>query len=124
MAYLVKTDNSKQVIPAAIAVRLWKSMQSPDGLSEQQEQYLSTIKGLYLNWRNPLTPEDYIEAHLSDIIPIALNEWKVDRRGNYTRPDTDEAWKFARRWGLWWNGKSLLVDVKPSQKESILSVAA
>lgn len=99
-------------------------MQSPDGLSEQQEQYLSTIKGLYLNWRNPLTPEDYIEAHLSDIIPIALNEWKVDRRGNYTRPDTDEAWKFARRWGLWWNGKSLLVDVKPSQKESILSVAA
>lgn len=99
MAYLILTNGNKRNVPPDLGMRLWNSLHDPSGLDEDQLDYLKTIKAVFLNWHK--APDEYVAGNLDWIIPLALNDWRIDRYGKHTRPDSDEAWRFAKRWGLW-----------------------
>lgn len=112
MAYIKYLDGTARNITAAQGIALWKALHDPTGLDEAQLNRLAKIQSLYLNWRQISTPDAYIKENLDYIIPMALSEWKVDAStGKPTKPDTQDAWAFAKRWGLWEHGQpSILVN--------------
>lgn len=112
MAILYKLDGSKQFVSKEQGIKIWRGLHEPDNLDQQQLEYLGTIKRLFLNWRD--APEDYIEANLSSIIPLALNEWRVDKHGRPLKPATEFAWKFSKRWGLWNQGQPTVLVTNPT----------
>ncbi|KNX50289.1 hypothetical protein, partial [Listeria monocytogenes] len=65
-------------------------MCAPELADDKQIAYMQTVKTLWLNWHS--APDDYIQANLSWIIPMALNDWIVDIHGKPTKPQTTEAW--------------------------------
>lgn len=103
MAYLELRNGTKKHISREQGEKLWNGLQDPESIDETQQKFLGTIKAIYLNWRH--APDSYIKENLDDIIPMALNEWSVDKRGHITRPSTPFAWQFAKRWGLWEFGR-------------------
>lgn len=113
MAYLELKSGKKTSISAEQGAFLWKALRNPSGLDEELLEKVQGIKAIYLAWRN--APDDYIRENLKGIVPIALNDWAVDRRtGRPTRPQSDHAWKFAKRWGLWENGGPSLLVTDPA----------
>jgi hypothetical protein len=104
MAHIVYNSGFKKSLPAEQALKLWKALHNPAGLSDDQIDRLREIKAIYLNWHT--APAEYIRENLGSILPLALADWAVDRKtGKPTRPASDRAWVFAKRWGLWENGK-------------------
>jgi hypothetical protein len=112
MAHLVFKNGSKKAVSAEQGLKIWQNLRDPTGADERQLAYLSTVSAIFLNWRN--APDDYIQENLKSIIPIALNEWKYTRQGKPARPDTDYAWRFAKRWGLWLNGMPTVLVSDPA----------
>lgn len=102
MAYLITTDGKKLCISTKVGLFLWISLLNPDNIDSETTTKLQKISDIYLNWRT--APDDYIQNKLESIIPIALLDWFVDRHGIPTKPQSDHAWTFAKRWGLWENG--------------------
>lgn len=103
MAYLVLKTGKKMAITREHGEFLWKSLHDPSGLDEEQLDKLANVQEIYLNWRN--APDEYIRENLGGIIPMALNDWSVTGHGKLIKPQSNFAWQFARRWGLWENGQ-------------------
>jgi hypothetical protein len=112
MAHLIFKNGSKKAVTAEQGLKIWENLRNPTGADERQLAYLSTVKAIFLNWR--VAPDDYIQENLPHIIPIALNEWCYTRAGKPSRPATDFAWRFAKRWGLWLNGAATLLVTSPA----------
>lgn len=106
MAYIEFRSGRKQNISAEQGIRLWEALCAPELADDKQLAYMKTVKTLWLNWH--VAPDDYIQANLDWIIPMALNEWIVDVHGKPTKPQTTEAWDFAKKWGLWLSGPTML----------------
>jgi hypothetical protein len=73
----------------------------------KQRKFCERVEDVIFSWRN--APDEYIQANLKKIIPMAVSSWRVNRSGQHTRPDTNQDWEFAKRWGLWENGPTMLV---------------
>lgn len=116
-----KTGKRKQ-LPTATAVQIWRCMVGLDKPDPKQVSFCAAVKSVSLNWRD--APDEYIAENLHHIIPLALAEWRVDRAGNPIRPVTAHAWAFAKRWGLWVNGKPAPEIMKPSYQPAQLQILA
>lgn len=120
MAYLELKNGDKKQISREQGEKLWAALQDPSSVDEDQQKLLESVKRLYLNWHN--APDDYIQENLEAIIPMALNDWSVDKRGHVSRPASPAAWQFAKRWGLWEFGRpSSLVGAHAIIAESFLA---
>lgn len=102
---VVQFHNGKQKEISAEQGRLIWEVLNKERAAENDAQatYIASIKRIFLNWRN--APDSYISQYIHQIVPVALNEWAVNGQGKPTRPGSDYAWKFAKRWGLWENGQ-------------------
>lgn len=107
MAHVIYKDGKRTALSVEQGVKLWKALRSPTGLTDEQLDRLANIKAVYLNWHT--APDDYIRENLSAIIPLALNDWYVNSQGKPTKPQSDEAWRFAKKWGLWQFGRPTLL---------------
>jgi hypothetical protein len=113
MAHCVFDTGLQKSMPAFAGYKLWKALHNISFLKPEDQQKARAVKAIYLNWHT--APEDYIQENLSWIIPMALNDWAVDLRGRPVKPSTEEAWAFAKRWGLWEYGKPTdLVTIGPA----------
>lgn len=105
---VLKMANSRQVAvtreKAEFVWGVFYGLVKPDA---KQKRFCEQVEDVIFSWRN--APDDYIQANLDKIIPMALAEWRVNRDGQLTRPGTEHAWAFAKRWGLWNNGPTMLV---------------
>lgn len=106
MAYVEYMSGKKQNISAEQGSRLWEALCAPELADDKQLAYMKSVKTLWLNWHT--APDDYIAANLEWIIPMAVNEWIVDSKGKPTKPQTTEAWDFAKKWGLYASGITFL----------------
>jgi hypothetical protein len=103
MALQIRKNGSKQLRVGAEAeermYRMWLVLtgraipDDPDMAMECEE----TAK-IVLSWKT--APEDYVRAHLNEIIPLAISEWVADVYGHPLRPSTKWGWDFARKYGL------------------------
>lgn len=103
MALIVYNSGVQKALPHEQAVKLWKSLHYISRFPEVQQVKLREIKAVFLNHNH--APDEYIYENLSWIIPFALNDWIVDRHGKPKRPGSYRAFEFARKWGLWENGR-------------------
>jgi hypothetical protein len=103
MAMVIFKNGKTRELTNEQGTKLWEGLQHPEGLDEHQLDYLQSIKHLYLNWHH--APDSYIEANLDSIIPIVLNDWRVNERGKPLYPYSDEAKAFASKWNLYYMGQ-------------------
>jgi hypothetical protein len=108
MALVLHTDGTRELRSEAEAEKLWlikvgrARPQTPR--QRAQVRYLrKTIRRVRLNYKT--APEAYVLANLDEIIPQAIANWIVDRRGRPVRPATKEDMIFAVKYGLWYNGQ-------------------
>lgn len=103
-------------ISAEQGVFLWKSLKQIETITDEALlNKLAGIKRVFLNWHT--APDDYINEHLDAIIPMALNDWMVDRKtGRPTRPQSKNARDFADKFGLTVYGvpTSLVTGMSPA----------
>lgn len=103
MALIRLTNGKEETVTAEVGAAIWQVLTGELDPTPDQEKFVTRISKIYLNWRN--APDSYIAKYLDNIISMALSEWLVDRQGRPTRPSGDFAWAFAKRWGLWENGR-------------------
>jgi hypothetical protein len=108
MALVLHTDGTRELRSEAEAEKLWlikvgrARPQTPR--QRAQVRYLrKTIRRVRLNYKT--APEAYVLANLDEIIPQAIANWIVDRRGRPIRPANKEDMIFAVKYGLWYNGQ-------------------
>lgn len=102
MAIVKYLDEKDEVITAEVGAMIWKVLNGELEPDEEQQAFVEKVKTVHLNFRN--APDSYIKARLPMIIPTVLQEWMVDANGNPTKPESEFAWTFSRRWGLWEHG--------------------
>jgi hypothetical protein len=108
MALVLHTDGTRELRSEAEAEKLWlikvgrARPQTPR--QRAQVRYLrKTIRRVRLNYKT--APEAYVLANLDEIIPQAIANWIVDRRGRPICPANKEDMIFAVKYGLWYNGQ-------------------
>lgn len=135
MAIIHRTDGKHEVVDPEIGAAIWKVLNGEIEPSPEQAKYCETVEKIDLNWRK--APDSYIKAHFDTIIPMALSDWMLEVReadghkivtGRVSRPQPgdDFAWNFAKRWGLWYEGKKTeLVDKyeKPIERTDVTKKA-
>lgn len=112
MAMIRLENGDNMEITAEVGAQVWLVLNAEIEGTKEQQEFAETVKKLYLNWRN--APDSYIQERLADIIPMATSGWVISRDTNKPlrpEPGDEQAWAFAKRWGLWENGqKTQLVD--------------
>ena len=103
MAIIVTTTGQSTQVPRDKAETIWEIMQGTQPGTPAQENFCRKIKHIIMSWRD--APDDYIEENRDVISRQAIKEWKVNRQGKPSRPDSQFDWNFAHRWGLWSYGK-------------------
>jgi hypothetical protein len=105
MAHVILQGNIKQNLTREQGLKVWNILQgTAEPEDEKQAMYCNKVVKIYLNWRE--APDDYVRQHLHAIIPLALNEWRVDEQRVPVKPATEFAWDFARRHELWAHGRA------------------
>lgn len=99
MAYVITKDGKKSLISHEAGLKLWISLHNLDSLDIHSRARLERIAYIFLDYMR--APDDYVQENLQTIIPLALNDWVVDRHGLPIKPATEAAWAFARKWDLW-----------------------
>jgi hypothetical protein len=108
MAAIQLYDGKLQPVSGEQARAVWECLDGKAPMTTAQAAYCRRVKRVYLNWRE--APDSYVEKHIRQLLPAVLGEWCVDSQNRPVKPATEEAWRFARRWGLWSsNGPSMLV---------------
>lgn len=108
MAYVQYIDGTRELRSEAEAKKLWLiKVGRARPQTPAQKKYVSfirkTIKKIRLNYRT--APEEYIKANIHDIVPMALANWMVNKKGQPIRPATKDDMEFAVKYGLWNQGK-------------------
>jgi hypothetical protein len=103
MALLIFTDGSRKICnkpdDEARLFKVWQvktGREIPD--SPQLAQYCEGVKKVILNWHT--APEEYVRAHINDLLPQILADWVVGRDGVPLRPGSAWGWEFAKKYGL------------------------
>lgn len=105
MALLEFVDGRRELVSAQVGVNVWECLNGDIDPDEDQEEFLSKVKRVWLNWRT--APDSYIAQNTEAVLLAHLRlEWMVDRNGELTRPEAgdSEAWEFATKWGLLYQG--------------------
>jgi len=63
MAFIILTNGQRKTIPAEKAEQIWLVLNNEIEPSEEQVRFCSTVKDVYLNWRNESTPVSYLASH-------------------------------------------------------------
>lgn len=106
MALLTFHDKRQKTVSRETAQAVWDVLTGKAEPDVKQEQFCLQVNTVTFDWRT--APDDYIEFHLDNVLPLALAEWAVNDRGQVTRPSTEHGWQFAKKWGLWDNGATML----------------
>jgi len=62
MAFIILNNGQGKVISAEKAEQIWLVLNNEFEPSPEQLRFCSTVKGVYLNWKNKSTPASYV-AH-------------------------------------------------------------
>jgi hypothetical protein len=103
MAIITFHNTKEQTVASQTAAAVWQTLTGElENPTQKQTDFVITVERVWLNWRNPLTPDSYIEANKEIIFPIALGSWMVDRQGQATRPEPGDDFgrEFGKKWGL------------------------
>ncbi len=103
MAIIKFHNGTQETVSADIGAMIWGILQSEIEPNEKQEAYVASVADVILSWRN--APDSYIKRNLPICRRFGLNDWVYSRDGMPVKPEGDFGWKFAKRWGLWENGK-------------------
>lgn len=97
MALVKLNDKRKLEIPKAKALEIWAVLTGTnENPTEEQIAFCDTIDKIYLNWRDPDTPDSYIRANEATIIELSRNGWMCNSQGYPTRPEFSD----KRSWYL------------------------
>lgn len=101
MAIIRKTNGTDITVSAEQGSRYWLVLNNKSVGTEEEQDFCSDIKHIYLNWRK--APDEYIRDNFTNFREKARDEWYVDNQGIPTRPQYDADWEIAKRWKLFNN---------------------
>lgn len=103
MAIIRFNNGKEESVSPETGASVWLVLCGEVDPTKEQENFMLRVKNVHLNWRN--APDSYIQKRFDMILQFALADWSVNRAGKPVRPQGEFAWAFAKRWGLWENGR-------------------
>lgn len=103
MAIIRFNNGKEESVSPQTGASVWLVLCGEVDPTKEQENFMLRVKNVHLNWRN--APDSYIRKRFDMILQFALADWSVNRAGKPVRPQGEFAWAFAKRWGLWENGR-------------------
>lgn len=102
MAYLIMSDGRKTQLDREKALSIWRVLNGQDEATEEQEEFISSIKEVFLNWNH--APDDYLIKYRKLIEPVLKAEWRCNEYGTPTRPQAGDITneRVSRLYGLVW----------------------
>jgi hypothetical protein len=127
MALLKLSDNRQKIVSHEQALTIWQVLTGEIEPDEQQETFCMQVDQVFFCWRE--APDSWIERHCNTVFPVAISAWLCGRDGKPTKPWAQDDWEFAKRWGLWHEGRPSeivteylrtgKINVKPKQQEML-----
>lgn len=110
MPIIKHQDGRSTILDLETAIGVWAVLSGEIDPTPEQSEFCETIDRMYFKYWQ--APDSYIEQYKPMMFHKAIADWCVDRnRFRPSQPQDEIGWKFARRWGLWHDGKkSSLVE--------------
>lgn len=106
MAHVIFHDGQKTNLSADKAQTVWQVLTGQIEGTDKQQQFVASIKKIYLNWRN--APDDYLLQNAEILRELVILSWMANPKdGSYTMPEYSDTvnWRVSHTIGLLQDGK-------------------